>query len=443
MLSQYNLGINRNLIVPILLSFGLIVGLTGYVIIERNYVHRLTIAAGAKEGESYLFSQAMAQVIAKYNPKIKIQVLETKGSEENIKLLEDNKVQLATAQADIPALPSARIVSNLFPDMYQLIVRNNSGIKDVSDLKGKRIGLPPEGSGQYKSFLFLAEHYRLKKNDFFAFAVSEQQTDAAFRNNQVDAVFRVRPPGNKSILELVQNRGGQLVAIDQAAAMKLKQSTLDAGFIPKGAYQGAPPIPATNQPTVAVQRILLANKNVNPTIIREITTTLYERRQDLATLMPEASYMTPPNVLAGTVLPIHPGAEDYYNREKPSFLQENADWLGLILSMGLLVGSWAWQLKSRLEKGRKNQGDTYNQEIILLMKEIERCKNFQNIEQIRQKLFEKFEKVVNALDHDRITPESFQSFTFTWEAAIAALRDRQSIIIAQSTLTPKPIQPKP
>ncbi|WP_446396413.1 TAXI family TRAP transporter solute-binding subunit [Coleofasciculus sp. E1-EBD-02] len=438
---RYPIRLSRKIFL-ILFSLGLIVSLTGYVVIKRNRVHHLTIAAGSKQGESYIFSQAMAQVVAKYNPKIQIEVLETKGSEENIQLLEDQKVQLATAQADIPALPSARIVSKLFPDMFQLVVQANSGIQQVSDLKGKRIGLPPEGGGQYLSFLFVAKHYRLEETDFFAFAVSEKETDEAFRNNQVDAVFRVRPPGNQSILDLVQNRGGRLVPIDQAEAMKIKQPTLDAGFIPKGAYQGSPAIPATDLPTVALPRILLAHQKVDDNLIQEITSILYERRQDLAAVMPEASYISPPSVLVGTILPIHPGAQAYYDREKPSFLQENAEWLGLLLSIALLIGSWVWQLKSQLDKKQKNQGDNYNQEILALMKQIECCQDLGSLEAIRHQLFSKFESVVNALDYDQITPDSFQSFTFTWEAAIAALRDRRSTLMATPTPIPKSTQAK-
>lgn len=422
---------NRRFTFLILLSLGLVVALGIYIVGDRTQVHRLTIAAGSKQGESYIFSQAMAQVVAKYQPHIQIQVLETKGSEENIELLEQQKVQLAMAQADTPTLPSARIVSFLFPDTFQLVVTEKSGIQDVSDLRGKRIALPPEGGGQYKSFLFLAEHYRLKLSDLRYTAITEQQADRTFRNNQVDAVFRVRPPGNKSILKLVQNGGGRIVAIDQATAMKIKQPAIEAAFIPKGAYQGDPPIPAIPLPTVAVQRLFLANKNVDEEIVRQITSILYERRQDLAATIPVASYISPPTTLSGTNLPIHPGAQAYYDREKPSFLQSNADYLGLILTLILLIGSWVWNLKLRIDRRQKNTGDKYNQKLVQLIEEIYQS-DINRVGEIRRELFVMLKEVVHELDEDRIASESFQSFTFTWEAALTAVRDREILISRQA-----------
>jgi TRAP-type uncharacterized transport system substrate-binding protein len=107
------------LLAVVLLSLVLIVAFAVHVINQRQGVHRLKIAAGSQQGESYRFSQLVAQMVTQDEPHIKIEVIETKGSEENIKLLEENKVQLATAQADIPVLPSARLVSYLFPDIFR------------------------------------------------------------------------------------------------------------------------------------------------------------------------------------------------------------------------------------------------------------------------------------------------------------------------------------
>ncbi|MDX2096216.1 MAG: TAXI family TRAP transporter solute-binding subunit, partial [Leptolyngbyaceae cyanobacterium bins.59] len=126
-------------------SILVMIALTIYAVADRSKVHRLTIAAGSQKGESYRFSQEMAKVVAQYEPRIQITVRETDGTGESLKLLAQGEAHLAMAQADIPAPPSARLVSYLFPDMFQLIVTERSGIRQVADLRGKRVGVPPKG----------------------------------------------------------------------------------------------------------------------------------------------------------------------------------------------------------------------------------------------------------------------------------------------------------
>ncbi len=118
--------ISRIFIFTIFICIGLPLTLAMYQIFNRAQSHKYAIAAGMENGESYLFSLAMADLVAKYQPKIKIQVVPSDGSEENIQLLQDNKAQLATAQADIPVQSSAQIVTFLFPDVFQLVVKNTS-----------------------------------------------------------------------------------------------------------------------------------------------------------------------------------------------------------------------------------------------------------------------------------------------------------------------------
>ena len=49
-------------------------------------------------------------------------------------------------------------------------------------------------------------------------------------------------------------------------------------------------------------------------------------------------------------------------------------------------------------------------------------------ERFAPELFSILKEVVQDLDTDRITHESFQSFTFTWETALTAVRDREILI---------------
>ncbi|AFZ17043.1 TAXI family TRAP transporter solute-binding subunit [Allocoleopsis franciscana] len=361
------------------LTIGLVAAVTWHLV-YRNQVHHLTLVAGNRDGESYILSQAIEKVVEANNPKITIDVKETGGTTENIKLLEAGKAQLATAQADVPAGSSARAVAVLYRDIFQLVVKQKPEINHFSDLKGKRIGLPQTG-GQFRSFIHVAKHYGLKEEDFQFIGANDEDADQAFRQNRVDAVFRVRALGNTSILELVQKHQGRLLSIEQAAAMRIKYPAFEPTIIPQGAYKGSlPSVPVNALPTVAVQRVLLANEKVDKSIIQEITAILDEHRQEIADAIPKefdevkplVAGISSPSTTGGTGIPTHLGAIAFYERDKPSFIQENADYVGLILTIALLLGSWIWQLKSWIEQGKKDAADLYIKSAIELMKDDDR-----------------------------------------------------------------------
>lgn len=123
------------------LSIGFISSLAWSSLSPLFRVHQLTLVAGSRDGESFILSQAIEKVVEAHDPNIQIQVVETSGTEENIQKLESGEAQLVTAQADVPAGPSARTVVLLYADTFQLVVKDNAPIQQFSDLKGKRIGL--------------------------------------------------------------------------------------------------------------------------------------------------------------------------------------------------------------------------------------------------------------------------------------------------------------
>jgi uncharacterized protein len=412
-------------LILLIVSLGLVLVLGINFIQNLNKVDYLTIAAGPSRGESYGLSQAFAAKIATCNPKIRLRVLETQGDDQNIQLLEANKVQLATTPISNSVSPSVKLVTLLYSDMFQLVVTEKSGIKAMSDLKGKRVAVAPPESSQDDFFWLLANHYRLNKQDLNVVVMAGDVADEAFRNNRVDAVFRVRPPGNEPIQKLVQSSNGRLIPIDQAAAIKINYPQFESAKIPKGAYQGNVAIPPEDLPTVSIQRMLVAHANVDLEVIRELTRILYEHRQELASRMPLATQISSPNQTNGSILPLHPGALAYYERNKPNFLEQNSGSLGLIFTVVLAIGSGIWQLKERVEQTRKNRSDRYNQKLVAIIKEIQQCPDSVTLEELRKLLYAEFEIIVNALDQDQITPEAFQSLKFAWEAAMYALRDRE------------------
>lgn len=396
---------------------------------ENHRVMHLTVATGNKTGEAYRFAQAMQQVIARHQPQIQLNIIETNGSLENMQLLEKRKVELAIVQSDTPAPASARAISLLYPELFHLVVSEKSAIQSVPDLKGKRIALMPKGSGSFDAFWLLAKHYNLKPNDLQYVALTPEKALLAFKKGEVDAVFRSLPVGNRWTRELIQTIPGRMVPIDQAAAIRISLPYLEEGRIPKGTYKADPPVPSQNMPVVGVKAALITRQDIEPKIIRSLTTIIYEYRHDLVKLEPKAATISQPGVGQSLGLPLHPGAQAYYDREKPDFLTSNADVLALLISIGSLVASWIFSWRSRLLAKQKNRFDKYNLEILDILEQARNTCNLEQLEQLRQNLFEIFRKVVEDLDNDRITQESFQSFTFAWEVAINTIRHRETMVL--------------
>ncbi|WP_310417370.1 TAXI family TRAP transporter solute-binding subunit, partial [Chamaesiphon sp. OTE_8_metabat_110] len=88
-------------------------------------------------------------------------------------------------------------------------------------------------------------------------------------------------------------------------------------LLPKGVYQGNTAAPPQDLPTIAVQRMLIANSRISTEAIYELTKTVYENRQVLINRMPLANEISPPDRQDGSLIPIHPGALNYYNRSEP------------------------------------------------------------------------------------------------------------------------------
>lgn len=412
-----------------LLSVALLTGIT-VLLFQQNRRWTVTIAAGHRAGESFVLAQALKAVAEQRYPALKINVRETGGTAENLALLESGGAQFATAQADVPAGPSARVVAILYADAFQLLAKSQSPVRTFTDLAGRSVALPMQG-GQFRSFLRIAEHFGLDRSSFHFI----DDDGRGFLSGPADALFQVRALGNPMVAHLVRRGGLRPVPIDQAAAMRILVPAFDPGIVPKGAYSGAPAVPAEDTATVVVQRMLLAHRSAPEPVVEWLTASLMEQRIDIARAIPESFAEVRPLLAsvrqpeASTVgIAIHPGALAYYEKDKPSFVQSHADVLALILSVVVLVGSWIWELKRLLQRAQKNRADLYRTEMIGLMRKAQAAHSLIDLAEVRKELMSVLTRSVSDLDEDRISEASFQSLRGMWEIAIDAVRERRLLI---------------
>lgn len=401
----------------------------------------VTVAAGDVTGESYIIAAALKTVVERIHPQLRLTVRATGGTTESLRLLESGQATLAAAQADAPVGSTARLMANLHADAFQLMVRDGSGIRSFVDLRGRRVALGRSG-GQFRSFLRVAAHFGLQEGDFRFVGEDDESADRALLDGAAEAAFRVRAVGNSAIEALMRGGSVRLVEIAQAAAMRIRWVAFEPSLIPMGAYLGNPPLPDRDLATVAVTRTLLAHRDTPDEVVRILTETLVERRHEIAQAIPDRHALARPLLAAvrapdterGLAPALHPGARQFYDKDKPSYLEENADLAALMLTVTLLLGSWSWQLRRWMAEKRKNRADEYVHRVVELMNRAQICLAPEALPTLREALFTLLMEAVIALDTDQLSVESFESFRGVWQIARDVIGERAAALaVAEAT----------
>jgi len=399
----------------------------------------LSICAGRQNGEGYEFAQAIKKVVAEhYGYKIRNTiVLETPGSEANADSIIQGKADFALLQADVEHFPdNGGIVAILYADLFQLVAREGSDIKTIRDLKGKKIALPEKGSGQYASFWALAHYYGIGENDLDAYYFSSREINRRMAADSLDATFAVRALGNHFIQDLLRSGKAKLIPIEDIDAFRIDRPSLAASSIPRGAYGGDPYIPAETTLTIAVPRLLVARDKTDKEAVRLVTQLLFERRNDLIkALGPEYQHLSgsiaQPDGRQGTFIPLHPGAQAFYDREKPNFFTENIEIFGILISilLPLISGALGWYT-NRIER-QKNSADQYAKEVMTIVNGLKDIHDVAGLDLKREAMLNVLNRVMEDLDKDVLNLEGFHLFSFTWEMGYQALKERVRAVKAK------------
>ncbi|MFQ5625641.1 MAG: TAXI family TRAP transporter solute-binding subunit [Methyloligellaceae bacterium] len=400
-------------------------GAAAYIALTAPLSIKLRLGADQLNSEPYEMARAIAHVVGRSHPGVRIEVQITGGSSENMSLLASGKLDLALVQADVISRENVSLLAVLYPDLFQLLVRDDSGIRKLKDLEERKIALPPVTSGQYRAFWFLANHFGLAPERIIAIPMTTHAADEAIVNGNVDAIFRVRGPRNSSIRLLAGRTRLRFIPIDQGAALHLRRPAFTADAIPKGAYRGDPPFPPHDLPTVAVNRMLVARNDVPEDVIHAITHVLFENRRDLALSTPLAALIRQPEIKQGTMLPVHQGALSYYEREKPFLLEEKAEFLTLILSLLVIITSLSIAFLRRLNERKKGRIEDYAGQLLELEKSAQRAETIPDLDVYKNRLTEILAEAVVDMRERRINAEGLQLFSFVWESVNYSINDHE------------------
>ncbi|MEO1702850.1 MAG: TAXI family TRAP transporter solute-binding subunit [Pseudomonadota bacterium] len=391
----------------------------------------LTVATGPLGSDANVLMREVAEVVERHSNTLRLSVRATLDASQNIALLNRGEIDTAVIRSDTPVVSNVRVIADLYPDVMHVITLYKAGIRNVTGLQRATVSIPQYGTDAFRSFWILGDHYDLPIDRMRWSAEPFLQGSQRLLDGDVNALFTTRSLRDAQLIRLFEDaqlKGIKLrlVPIRQAAAIAVKRPFLEPATIPAGTYTGATPVPAIDLPTSSVDRILVSRDNISAEAIRELTRILFEHRLDLTIRFSLASAITQPDQTRGLSVPLHDGAEAFYLRDEPSFIQENAEPLALMVTVATLLISSLFALRSRLSAGQKNKADVYNYQILDIQKRALLEDDIEELHGLKVELADVLQTVVVALDTDEVSDEGFQSFSILWEAVRETINDRIS-----------------
>ena len=282
------------------------------------------MGTGSATGNYYAFGSALAQVINKHTGA-NVTVSSTGGSVENVRLLKKADIELALVQTDVNsyalngveqfadgAVSNFSAITACYPEMVQIVVSRSSGIKNVADMRGKRICVGAVGSGYEVAARQILGIYGMNYDDIDERFLSQSEAKNALQDEQIDAFFMCSGYPNANVTELSLTGKIDVISIDaEHVRLLLEKYPFYAEFTtPDDQYKVGGPITS-----VAVMSMLVALNELDEKDVHAMTAALYEHLDEVVAVNKRAAHMSLDNPFRGIPGNVHPGAARYYEEK--------------------------------------------------------------------------------------------------------------------------------
>ena len=196
----------------------------------------LNIGTGGTAGTYYPIGGAMAEILNENIEGMNASAQSTGASVANINMLKDGEVDLAIVQNDITyyavngtemfkdnKVDNIKGIAALYPETCQFVTLDSSGIKKISDLKGKRVAVGAAGSGAEANARQILAAYGITYDDIQVQYLSFGEGASALKDGNVDAAFLTAGYPTASVQDISSQNKIRLLPVDKDKAEALIQ----------------------------------------------------------------------------------------------------------------------------------------------------------------------------------------------------------------------------
>ncbi len=251
----------------------------------------------------------------------------TSGTVANIEAMQTRRAESALCQSDVAdwalkgagifrqkAAPNLRVIAGLYREPMHLVVRRDSNIGELRQLRGKAVSLGERDSGPLATARAILQGMGFPERNLKPQFLTNADAVDALKSGKIDAFFCLTAMPSPLITELALTLDIALVPIAGPAAVKLLEVSpfYAEATIPSAIYPG---VKETTTISVGVQWIVGAE--VDDRLVQGLTRALWHpnNRRALDMGHPLGRQIRRDTALGGLTLQLHPGATAFYKEQ--------------------------------------------------------------------------------------------------------------------------------
>ena len=288
--------------------------------------YELVLGTAGTSGTYYVVGAAMAQAIDKASSKINVIVQPTKGSIENINLVNNGDIQMGMSNADgvywattgtgmyaSVGPMNLKAVMSLYMSAGHMIARADSNIRTYADLKGKKVCLGPPGQTVVEMSKAILKAYGIDpQKDIKPYYLSIDEGLGKLKDGEIDATFWVAGIPTAGLINASATTNLKFVtASDEILTRVAKENPYYSKYtIPANTYKGQ----TNSVETLKIMTELFVNSKVPDDVVYEFVKLALELQPQYVSSHVVIKDITPENA-ASCVSPMHPGALRYFKEK--------------------------------------------------------------------------------------------------------------------------------
>ncbi|MGW1951601.1 TAXI family TRAP transporter solute-binding subunit [Streptomyces sp. NPDC001920] len=289
----------------------------------------ITFSTGTRAGVYQEYGERLRKELAKDMPQLKVRLLTSDGSQENVERVATGQADFTIAAADAvdtfkiggrPVTDELRGVARLYDDYVQLVVPPDSDIRSVADLKGKRVAIGLPNSGVRLIATRVLEAAGIDPEKDITPRSDGIDTGPERLGRELDAFFWSSGVPTDGLEEIAKTSSFRFVPIDADLVAKVHAQGDTAHFyratnMPESAYPSVQN--GDTVPTIAVSNLLITRKDMDPRLTEWLTRTVIKSRDGIGAHVHSAQLVDLRTAIYTDPLTLHQGAKDYYRSVKP------------------------------------------------------------------------------------------------------------------------------